>query len=782
MQNKIDQPTPPNIEEVHRPDKRYSLLNPGLFCLVLLVEVFGLSVALGGPWIEVSYFLLVVISQTIAGAYIWAHLRKDELRLPIPELLAMGFAIGSSTAAISQLVLRDLLGVRLMISPYVPIIAVAIWLIFKRSPRLAVEITHTDSTTLLWLLFPAPLAMSYFAVELLPIFVVPLALFAWMTKSERLKESSERLISRKFNIGVISFLLFLTFVTTLTSALLRTYPTALTLIGNDELFDFAHSRGFARWGINENINVVGETFSYYKLSHLWLGPIIDLMSQRSILITTSVLPVFLYLIISIGLWALTKRISSSQQAANIAAVLIFAQSALPEPYMIERRPLYLLGTMMLVTILIAIFIYSDSARGYGCIVFLSVFTLASIRLQYGAVLFFGLILYEFKVTVQGKCTNVRLARIILVILLGFALSYFVFFRSGASQASYLTRPDLLQSFRATIEALMLRVLVPVSIFFFLKSRKSSQLAGFISISALIFLFFIPSYAGGRYPIEIILLVSIPICATVVASIIEQNWQKPTYYICLASFAVGATSRFLYDIFKWTDPESLAGIQELIYRLTTDNNFIQVFTLIPLAALSILAFKLGIVGSNHSKRPLAVGFCVFSFTFGVFISTDFRTVTTNFRYGTEIFNTKDNGSIRWLVEDDFKLVVEFLSRDTTREDVIATNVNKYDDDYEQFGSTLILTSITGRRFFLEAPFFDRKTPLFFMDTFNARIRTSLEFPKAPSSDLLPILINAGVKWFVVDLERTELRDWEPWATTRFINDKVAILELATEVKS
>jgi hypothetical protein len=40
---------------------------------------------------------------------------------------------------------------------------------------------------------------------------------------------------------------------------------------------------------------------------------------------------------------------------------------------------------------------------------------------------------------------------------------------------------------------------------------------------------------------------------------------------------------------------------------------------------------------------------------------------------------------------------------------------------------------------------------------------------------------NVKWFVVDLERTELRDWEPWATTRFINDKVAILELATDIE-
>jgi hypothetical protein len=61
-----------------------------------------------------------------------------------------------------------------------------------------------------------------------------------------------------------------------------------------------------------------------------------------------------------------------------------------------------------------------------------------------------------------------------------------------------------------------------------------------------------------------------------------------------------------------------------------------------------------------------------------------------------------------------------------------------------------------------------------------MRISLEFPETPSRELLTILTNAHVKWFVVDLERTELRDWEPWATTRFINDKVAILELATDI--
>ena len=54
---------------------------------------------------------------------------------------------------------------------------------------------------------------------------------------------------------------------------------------------------------------------------------------------------------------------------------------------------------------------------------------------------------------------------------------------------------------------------------------------------------------------------------------------------------------------------------------------------------------------------------------------------------------------------------------------------------------------------------------------------MDFPNYPSRDLLANMRKENVKWFVVDLGNTTLRDWEPWATTRFMNEKVAILELA-----
>ena len=218
------------------------------FCLVLLVEVFGLSVALGGPWIEVSYFLLVVVSQTVAGAYIWAHLRKHEQQLPIPELLAMGFAIGSSSAAISQLILRDLLGIRLMISPYVPIIAVAIWLLVKRSPKLGVEITHTDSTTLLWLLFPAPLALSHYVWLLLPIYLAPLLIFVFS-----LHRSEVIWIARNSKKLMIISTVLLAIATNFTISVLTNVSPAIGLAEADLLFDVGHSVTFANFGVDENI-------------------------------------------------------------------------------------------------------------------------------------------------------------------------------------------------------------------------------------------------------------------------------------------------------------------------------------------------------------------------------------------------------------------------------------------------------------------------------------------------------------------------------------------------
>ncbi len=753
------------------------------FCLVLLVEVFGLSVALGGPWIEVSYFLLVVVSQTVAGAYIWAHLRKHEQQLPIPEILAMGFAIGSSSAAISQLILRDLLGIRLMISPYAPIIAVAIWLLVKRSTKLGVEITHTDSTTLLWLLFPAPLAMSYFVVELLPVFVVPLTIFALAASSKRFKNRVVDLDNRRFEIVAVLFVLFLTIATAFTSTLLRTFSVAISLIGNDELYDFAHARGFAQWGIQENINVVGETFSYYKLSHLWLGPIVDQLSPDAILITTSILPLFLYLLIGSSLWALTQTLTQNERMANVSTVLVLIQVTLPEPYILERRPLYLFSAI----IFIAIVIFNTKTwkrnLTFYFAVFLGTFIAGSTRVQYALVLYTGILIASVYWAFKQRLTFIDLLTRFASISLGLCISYQVFFRTENSQTGALQFQDLDKSIGAAFGSLALRVWIPFFVVIALKLRIANKgLIVGLMIASLLYHLFFPRFAAERYTIEIFILIGVPFASAVLVNFLKMTWKPMVYIAAAVTFLVGIMSRLTYDIFKWRDPKSLPGYQRVAQIVSSDSDWEIVFTILPVTLIAGFAYISIRKIYSQNYRTIAVAVFISTNLLGISLATQIRTITSGFRYGTEIFaSSQSDTATRWKISDDHRNSLSFFLENSNRDDIFATSAHSYDIEFENYGSTLIITSITGRRSILEAPFFFMRTKANSnWNRFNQLMLTSLTFPNSPNDSSFNFLRRSNVKWFVVDLERTELRDWEPWATTRYINDKVAILELATDI--
>ena len=754
------------------------------FCLVLLVEVFGLSVALGGPWIEVSYFLLVVVSQTVAGAYIWAHLREHEQQLPIPELLAMGFAIGSSSAAISQLILRDLLGIRLMISPYVPIIAVAIWLLVKRSPKLGVEITHTDSTTLLWLLFPAPLAMSYFVVELLPVFVVPLTIFALAASSNRFKNRLVDLDNRKFVLVAVLIVPFLTLITAFTSTLLRTFSVAISLIGNDELYDFSHARGFAQWGIRENINVVGETFSYYKLSHLWLGPIVDQLSPDAILITTSILPLFLYLIIGSSLWALTQMLTQNERMANVSTVLVLIQVTLPEPYILERRPLYLFSAI----IFIAIVIFNTKTwklnLTFYFAVFLGTFIAGSTRVQYALVLYTGILIASVYWAIKQRMTFIDLLTRFVSISLGLCISYQVFFRTENSQTGALQFQDLDKSIGAAFGSLALRVWIPFFVVIALKVRIANKgLIVGLMIASLLYHLFFPRFAAERYTIEIFILIGVPFASMVLVNFLKMTWKPMVYIAAAVTFLVGIMSRLTYDIFKWRDPKSLPGYQRVAQIVSSDSDWEIVFTILPVTLIAGLAYISIRKIYSQNYRTIAIAVFISTNLLGISLATQIRTITSGLRYGTEIFaSSQSDTATRWKISVDHRNSLSFLLENSNRDDIFATSAHSYDIDFENYGSTLIITSITGRRSILEAPFFFMRTRASSnWNRFNQLMLTSLTFPNSPNDSSFNFLRRSNVRWFVVDLERTELRDWEPWATTRFINDKVAILELATDIE-
>ena len=757
------------------------------FCLVLLVEVFGLSVALGGPWIEVSYFLLVVVSQTVAGAYIWAQLRKDELRLPIPELLAMGFAIGSSTAAISQLFLRDLLGVRLMISPYVPIIAVAIWLIFKRSPRLAVEITHTDSTTLLWLLFPAPLALSHYVWLLLPAYLAPLLLFLLLLRRAHI-EVITRNIKKIVAVATLILALFTNYVI---SALTNVSPSRV-LAEADLLFDVGHAVTFANFGINENIAMAGQNFQYYKFSHLWLGPILLNTTEVGITVATTIIPLLFLLMIGMALWTLTYYFSNSNRAANIASVLFFALATIPEPILLEIRIAYLFPYFILICGGVIILKHStvNSVTTYTLITFtVFVVTYSRIFLLPALMVFTTTAFLRPPLAKKGLLNKVTLLTTSYVVGSSFAIFLLFFTKESVAlrEAVQIPRTSSLVSFANAFTLYGLIILFGASIF---KANRLLQTFTLCSIAVMFSLHLLvprqlPSGTTFLLPL---LLNMVPILATTIHSKF-QKWS-PMIKLNIALAVTASVTGFAFSSFYFkyqyiVEPGSVLmnAYWWLFIRQLHSSNIefttlrLQVFELLPI--LFILLFLFSIMQKSRRSFDGAFTLVVVAVLFGNSIAITARHFLLDpSSTSPALFADEASQSRRWL--DNSRTTALDTARSLIKSgSTIATNFGNYETDGPN--DTYLVPTELRARSYLSPPYPDPTVDDEKSEKLNSLISNrksiSINFPTAPSDLMLRDLAEVGAEWFIVDLERTELRDWEPWATTRFINDKVAILELA-----
>jgi hypothetical protein len=761
------------------------------FCLVLLGEIFGLSVALGGPWIEVSYFLLVVVSQTIAGAYIWAHLRKHEHQLPIPELLAMGFAIGSSSAAISQLILRDLLGSRLMISPYVPIIAVAIWLIVKRSPKLDVEITHTDSTTLLWLLFPAPLALSHYVWLLLPIYLVPLLIFVFS-----LHRSEVIWIARNSKKLMIISTVLLAIATNFTISVLTNVSPAIGLAEADLLFDVGHSVTFANFGVDENIGMVGQNFQYYKFSHLWLGPTLLTTTEVGISVATTIVPLLFFLMIGMALWALTHYFSKSNRAANISSMLFYALATIPEPIILEIRIAYLFPYLILLCgglivlkhattntvtsfILISLTVFAVTYSRIFLLPALFAFVLAALHEELGSI---KRIVHRIPFLLGANLVGSLVA--VYFILIAFD----PFVLTGTDRFSLVSSAV---SFTSVFLPFLLLIITGTK--FFKKSRLILFFVFCISLAML----FLHIFGPRKYPSTTFYTLTLAIClSSVIAILIDAELKSTQTRRFKREFFLGTALifGFVFSAFYFVKQyigEPTSGPMRIYWQLflqpsqrpNTESTGLR----LQIAQLLIVFFISGFgalawrIFGMRFRQVLVVATVAVMFGNSIAMTTREFVRDPSSTSPALIFDEASQ-SRRWsnlsrtVGLDNARSLI-------ARRSTIATNFGNYESDGPN--DTYIVAIELRARSYLSPSYPDPTVENESSRELSYLVATrkfiSINFPTQPDDLMLRDLQQAGVKWFIIDLERTELRDWEPWATTRFINDKVAILELATDIE-
>ena len=753
-----------------------SLREITLFCAVLLVEIYSLAVSFGGPFFEVGYFLLVVISQTFAGAYIWAQLRQSDKTLPLPELLAMGFAIGSASAAISQLIIRDLLGIRLFLSPLVPIIGVAIWLVTKRDPQLPVKVTHATTNTLLWLLFPAPLAMSFFIWELHILFVIPIFILALYV----VKSKSKRSILLVVAISTLS---------TIFGLIIRlTHPVSIAvgLIGFDEIMDEGFAIGFSNWGLSENIGRVGSSFAYYKFSHIWIAPILEITHSSPMIISTSVMPLVVFMFIGCALWAISHQTFSLSTPAGIASVLFFVQNALPEPDNLAIRVAQCLIIVYLLTGLTALMKKWKNCFRESIVVAVIFFVLFSTRIQFGIIVLCGYLVHTLTLLLRAKSSLWLCISVVTAISISLILSFFIFFNGPAhangfpNQAAAFALVGILASFVG------LRSFIPLLTIKQKLNKQSFLLLSIILSSTLIF-FLIPLATLANAPsLTFAILASIVISKDVAGSSKALTKFQLFGTFLVASFS-GSILRFSFDYYKWSDPAQINRPMKFFISIVNNGKYAAAASAAPFIAVTLLVvLTVKLLHIKNVLRPVAL-LVALSMSFGISLATTYRSVTNHYRYGFDLAGDIESKSpMSWYTEAERLDALAWLRDNTERDDIFAQNTSTPDYRTTAYSASLIISGASHRRAFIEGTYgaelqYDYPTDVNLqtprLKEQLQRLDTSFNFPITPSLDLLRNLQKENVKWFVVDLANTPLRDWEPWATTRFMNEKVAILELA-----
>jgi hypothetical protein len=253
-------------------------------------------------------------------------------------------------------------------------------------------------------------------------------------------------------------------------------------------------------------------------------------------------------------------------------------------------------------------------------------------------------------------------------------------------------------------------------------------------------------------------------------------------------------RLLYDFYKLNELWQ-TKIEIFLHKFVNNGD---VFALSPLI-ISTIAVLI------NSKRILRIGrieffslfiLALFSTNVGVFTATSLNPpADAAFNDETILFASSQLIVDRWQ-DDKILLPLKNLKTNGSNDDVVASNFGQgkdapYDDDFRLQIYLQMQMYLTGQHYQILDRYDARRKSeshdltstggLKYLDQLRTRFLTSTEFPNRPSSRYLQNMRDQNVRWFVVDLERTELRDWEPWATTRFINDKVAILELATDIE-
>jgi hypothetical protein len=215
----------------------------------------------------------------------------------------------------------------------------------------------------------------------------------------------------------------------------------------------------------------------------------------------------------------------------------------------------------------------------------------------------------------------------------------------------------------------------------------------VTTVSLIFYLFTPRFESDFSSIELILIVTVPVVATLLAHIFANlsDIRNSIFYGFVA--LIGIFARLAFDWFKWIPQDTYSGAKRVFHHFLTSSSSEVAFNLLSITLLSLFSWFALRPGSTRRNKFIVIAAISCFFSFGVSVSTNFRYITNKFRYNNDLFSKQAEGpDLRWLADPHFIEAAKYLKDNSVRDDIFATNVHRYNDDYQAYGSSLIVSSI------------------------------------------------------------------------------------------
>lgn len=716
--------------------------------------------------------LTILLAQIFTGGEIYRFFKKSD-SLSLIEYAAFGFALGSMTWLISDQIFIVMSLPK--IGWVIPFAASALSRFVLRNQKPPKLIANWR--TLRWISIATLLGLSGEWVWTLPfaIFVTAL-LFMWDSSILNLRDNQKSAI-------------FAVLITLAASVTMVLRPKIWWISQGDTHFYEGLTKSVAKWGWQESTFSSGFSLQYHWFPYAWSGLVTRLSDSPDWVVLTRVGVLVPALCLVSFVWTISTRLSSSKMTP-IAGVLLFcASSVFGEWFVIT--PLAMLGsfsqlfaTIWLLPVVLWV-IDADNKSFSKSWLYLGLLFVGLVGGKVSHAAIAASFLLSFQVFRVWRTRSLLKSAMIesFTVLSAMLITSRLLFGSGgslslrpAAWASYL-QGDLYEFYgralwlAAAILALgMIFLAVNTLIFGFSILHQYPALNFGLVVAFFSGLLFSNLSSGPTSPNGLFFLhASVMLVYSVLGVVVVGLWDRGEKFktseiiICVAFAVLALLTIYLI-------PNRNSGANSAIWLRTSRS----LVVLIPLI-LILGYFKLK--KSHGYLIRVSKGILLASATMSVavFIATN----ASSYMRDMNGFNT--NGKL-FLPSEDLIELRDWFGRNSFETDIYASNYVCEGEDCAapQLSQRALLSTTIERRALIESPWIASAfTEPRFRDgtqNFSNRLKYSAEFANMPTSQIVKFFELSSVRWYIVDLDRTNNGRWKFDSAAVFTNESYVLVDL------